>query len=170
MFFVWSWTRVFVGAHVLSRLSCVRLFVTPGTVVCQALCPWDSPGKNTGVGCHALLQAIFPIQGSNPCLLRLLHWQAGSLPPAPPGKPPSVCPPSSDTSPALPSASQHLICCSWLSLSVPTCQLANALKGEVKPSSSSLSRFLFSRMLAPWGSLRLLAALDLKKIFFARIF
>ena len=29
----------------------------------------DSPGKNTGVGCHALLQGIFLIQGSNPCLL-----------------------------------------------------------------------------------------------------
>jgi len=29
---------------------------------------WDSPGKNTGVGCHALLQGIFPTQGSNPCL------------------------------------------------------------------------------------------------------
>ena len=34
----------------------------------------DSPGKNTGVVCHALLQGIFPTQGSNPCLL---HWQAG---------------------------------------------------------------------------------------------
>ena len=33
------------------------------------LCPWDSPSKNTGVGCHALLQGIFPIQGSNPGLL-----------------------------------------------------------------------------------------------------
>ena len=29
----------------------------------------DSPGKNTGVGCHALLQEIFPTQGSNPGLL-----------------------------------------------------------------------------------------------------
>ena len=33
------------------------------------LCPWDSPGKNTGVGCHFLLQGIFPVQESNPCLL-----------------------------------------------------------------------------------------------------
>ena len=40
----------------------------------------DAPGKNAGVGCHALLQGIFPTQGSNPCLLCLLHWQAGSLP------------------------------------------------------------------------------------------
>ena len=35
----------------------------------RPLCPWDSPGKNTGVGCHALLQGIFPTQGSNPGLL-----------------------------------------------------------------------------------------------------
>ena len=41
------------------------------------LCPWDSPGKNTGVGCHFFPQGIFPTQGSNPCLL---HWQEGSLP------------------------------------------------------------------------------------------
>ena len=49
--------------------------------------PWDSLGQNTGVGCHALLQGIFPIQGSNLCLLCLLHWQVGSLPLVPPGKP-----------------------------------------------------------------------------------
>ena len=35
----------------------------------MSLCPWDSPGENTGVGCHALLQEIFPTQGSNPVLL-----------------------------------------------------------------------------------------------------
>ena len=35
------------------------------------LCPWDSPGKNTGVGCYFLLQGIFPTQGSNPSLQ---HW------------------------------------------------------------------------------------------------
>ena len=51
------------------------------------LCPWDSPAKNTGVGCHALLQGIFQTQGSNPHLLCLLHWQTGSLPLALPGKP-----------------------------------------------------------------------------------
>ena len=49
----------------------------------------DSPGMNTGVGFHFLLQGIFPTQGSNLGLLQLLHWhwQAGSLPLAPPGKP-----------------------------------------------------------------------------------
>ena len=39
-----------------------------------------SPGENTGVGCHALLQGIFLTQRLNPCLLSLLHWQTGSLP------------------------------------------------------------------------------------------
>jgi len=52
----------------------------------SVLCPWDSPGKNTGVGCHFLLQGIFPTQGSNLGLLCLLHLEAYSLPLAPPGK------------------------------------------------------------------------------------
>ena len=52
----------------------------------RLLCPWDFPGKDTGVGCHSLLQRIFLTQGSNPRLLRLLHWQADSLPSEPPGK------------------------------------------------------------------------------------
>ena len=39
-----------------------------------------SPGKNTGVGFHALLQGFFPTQGPNSCLWHLLHWQADSLP------------------------------------------------------------------------------------------
>ena len=50
------------------------------------LCPWDSPGKNTGVGCHFLLQGIFPPPGPNLGSFCLLHWQVGSLPLAPPGK------------------------------------------------------------------------------------
>ena len=41
--------------------------------------PWDSPGKNTGVSYHALLQGIFPTQGLNSCLPHLLHWQVNSL-------------------------------------------------------------------------------------------
>ena len=52
-------------------LSCVRLCVTLWTVACQApLCQWDSLGKNTGGGYHALLHGIFLTQGSN---MRLLH-------------------------------------------------------------------------------------------------
>ena len=52
--------------------------------------PWDSPSKNTGVGCQALLQGIFLIQGSNPQLLYLLHWHLGSISLVPPGKPVST--------------------------------------------------------------------------------
>ena len=77
-----------IHACVLSCFSCVQLFATLWTVAHQAsLCPWDSPGKNTGVGCRAPFQGISPPQGSNPHLLCLLHWQVGSLPLAPPGKP-----------------------------------------------------------------------------------
>ena len=44
------------------------------------LFPWDSPGKNTGMGCHFLLQGKFLTQGSNLSLLGLLHWQVDSFP------------------------------------------------------------------------------------------
>ena len=43
------------------------------------LCPWNFPGKNTGVCCHSFLQGIFPIQGSNPRLLCPQQWQADSF-------------------------------------------------------------------------------------------
>ena len=55
----------------------------------RLLYPWNFAGKTTGVGCHFILQKIFLNQGSNPSLLHLLHWQADSLPLAPPGKPDS---------------------------------------------------------------------------------
>ena len=42
----------------LSRFSCVRLCVTPRWQPTRLPCPWDSPGKNTGVGCHCLLQCM----------------------------------------------------------------------------------------------------------------
>ena len=45
----------------------------------RLLFPWNFLGKNTGVGCHLLLQGIFPTQGSNPRLLHLLYWQGDSL-------------------------------------------------------------------------------------------
>ena len=49
-------------------LSRVRLFATPQNIALQVPLFMDSPGKNTGVGCHALLQGIFQTQGSNPQL------------------------------------------------------------------------------------------------------
>ena len=52
----------------------------PGLQPARLLCPWDFPGKNTGVGCYSLLQGIFLTQGSNPCPLHLLLQQADSLP------------------------------------------------------------------------------------------
>ena len=42
----------------LSRFSCVRLCATHRRQPTRLLCPWDSPGKNTGVGCHFLLQCM----------------------------------------------------------------------------------------------------------------
>ena len=61
------------GAQVASRKR--EGLVIQLCLPARLLCPWDSPGKNTGVGCHALLQGISPTQGSNPSLL---HWQVGS--------------------------------------------------------------------------------------------
>ena len=51
-----------------------------GLQLARRLCPWDSPGENTGVSCQFFLQGVFLIQGLNPRLLRLLHWQMDSLP------------------------------------------------------------------------------------------
>ena len=59
-------------------LNPVLLFATPW-IDCspdRLLYPWDLPGKNTGVGCHFLLQGIFPTQGF---ILCLLHGQVDSL-------------------------------------------------------------------------------------------
>ena len=60
----------------MQSVSCSVLsgwfFVIPWTVVHSLLCLWDFPGKNIGVGCHFLLQGIFPTQGSN---VGLLHFK-----------------------------------------------------------------------------------------------
>ena len=70
--------RVLVGCGLIIK-SCPTLFATPWTVAHPAPLFMgfpDFPGKNTGVGCHFLLQGTLPTQGSYPCLL---HWQADSL-------------------------------------------------------------------------------------------
>ena len=54
-------------------LSHVWLTATPWTVACQVPLSWNFPGKNNGLGCHFLLQGIFPTQGSNLCPLHLLY-------------------------------------------------------------------------------------------------
>ena len=63
-------------------IGCVWLFATPWIVACQTPLFRNSPGKNTGVDCHSLLQGIFQTQGLNP---HLLPRQANSLPLVPPG-------------------------------------------------------------------------------------
>ena len=78
LFLSWSWLSFWVMSDTCDPM---------GYVDCRLLCQWDFPGKNTGVGCHFLLQGILPIQVSNLHLLYLLHLQAGSLPLVPPGKP-----------------------------------------------------------------------------------
>ena len=66
----------FEREDVVVILSCVRLFATPWSVACQDPCRWDVPGKNTGMGCHFLLQGI----STQELNLRLLYRQADSLP------------------------------------------------------------------------------------------
>ena len=61
--------------HMCVCVSCSVLsdFLQPhGLKPTRLFCPWNSLGKNTGVGCHFLLQGIFLTQGSN---LGLLHWR-----------------------------------------------------------------------------------------------
>ena len=77
--------------HACCHLSHIQLFENLWTVTTRLLCSWDSPSKNTGMGCHALFQGIVSTQGLNPHLLHALHWQVGSLPLAPPGKHKSLC-------------------------------------------------------------------------------
>ena len=53
-------------------VSHVQLFLTPWTGAYQLLCPWNSPGQNTGVSCHFLLHGIVSTQGLN---LYLPYWR-----------------------------------------------------------------------------------------------
>ena len=55
------WQAIF--GHFISHCVCVSC-----SVMSDSFCQWYSPGKNTGVGCHALLQGIFLTQGLNPGL------------------------------------------------------------------------------------------------------
>ena len=70
-------THMYLCMHAKSLQLCLTLWDPTGLLPARFLYSLDSPGKNTGVGCHALLQGIFPSQGSNPCLVCLLHWQVG---------------------------------------------------------------------------------------------
>ena len=61
-------TRRPVWPEEVKPLSRVWLFATHWAVAYEAPPPWDFPGKSAGMGCHFLLQGIFPTQGSNPGL------------------------------------------------------------------------------------------------------
>ena len=90
------WINLFLIFHSLDAIVCVCAC----SVVSYSLQPhglqparllWNSPGQNTGEGCHFLLQRIFPTWKSNPSLMRLLHWQVDSLPLRPLGSPRCYC-------------------------------------------------------------------------------
>ena len=97
VFLFFSFSLSFISLSFLVRILCFALtnvqiiylllsllsgsvmsdsFVTPWPTACQAPLSRDSPGKNTGMGCHLPLQGIFSIQRSD---LSFLHWQAESL-------------------------------------------------------------------------------------------
>ena len=58
-----------LGKYIVLSCSVVSDSLWPhGLQLARLLSLWDSPGKNTGVGCHSYLQGIFPTQGSNPSL------------------------------------------------------------------------------------------------------
>ena len=85
-----SFGKAIKSSHPLSGKLQPRMYTKVTSVVSDSvrpyvlqptrlLCPQDSPSKNSGIGCHVLLQGIFSAQGSNSSLLCLLHWQVGSL-------------------------------------------------------------------------------------------
>ena len=72
----WCWASFQVSVGMLFSHSVMSdFFVAPWTIAHQAGLPQTFPGKNIGVGCHFLLQGIFPTKDLNPHLLYLLHWQ-----------------------------------------------------------------------------------------------
>ena len=91
----WTWVSCIAGRffitwatgknwHVLVASAVSDSLRSYGLEPVRPLCPRDSLGKNTGVGCHALFQGIFLTQGWNLGLFCLQLWQVGSSPLAPP--------------------------------------------------------------------------------------
>ena len=70
---LWSFDLVMLFSATVLSMCCAVLSLSVGSdsfrpcglLPTRLLSPWDSPGKNSEVGCHALLQRIFPTQGSN---------------------------------------------------------------------------------------------------------
>ena len=82
----WSEQKLLEMSELPYAVPCAYSLSCP--TLCDPMdCPWNSPGKNTGVGCHALLQGIFPTQGWNPglphcrqILYRLSHQRSPEIP------------------------------------------------------------------------------------------
>ena len=72
--FIWKKEKV---AQSCPTLCNPMDYTVHGILQARILGPWNSPGKNTEVGCHSLLHGIFSTQGSNPLPL---HWQTDSFP------------------------------------------------------------------------------------------
>ena len=100
----------------------------------KLLCPWDFPGRSTGVGCHALLQGIFPVQGSsNPAAAAAAKSLQSCL---------TLCDPIDGSPPGSPvSGIFQARTLEWVAISFP-----NAWKWKVKVKSLSQVR-LFA---TPW--------------------
>ena len=89
MHFLNTLTEYLLICYMLRLLPVCSVVLDPlqpnGLSPARLLCLWDSLGKDTGVGCHALLQGIFPTQGLNPGLLRcrqiLYHLSHQGSPP-----------------------------------------------------------------------------------------
>ena len=81
----WKNLPILYSLCMQSHFSRVWLSATLWTIAYQAP-PSMGFSRQEYWSCHALLQGIFPTQGSNPHLLCLLHWQPGSLPLVPPEK------------------------------------------------------------------------------------
>ena len=79
---LWTWDYPCCGFFLVHACCCFSLQVVSNSCDPVACCQPGSalssfPDRNTGVGCHLLLQGIFLTQGFS---LRLLYWQVGSLP------------------------------------------------------------------------------------------
>ena len=86
---------LFLSLVVLVAKPCLTLFRLHGLKPSRFLCPWDFPGKNTGVGCHLFLQGIFPTRDWTcvSCIDRwiLYHWATREAPLCMLAKLPQLC-------------------------------------------------------------------------------
>ena len=101
-----------------------KLCLTFATVACQTPLSMDSLGKNTGVGCHFLLQGIFPTQGWNP---GLLHCRQILYPLSHQGRPFSMV----STSNSVTTFSPHCPNCQVSTDNTQTLILYHAKKGKI---------------------------------------